>query len=228
MGVGRRPVVHEIRGSNTGQDIISALDASVLNPSYKAGLLRGAALHDLEEEESVSGIPSVALGRLGPPELSKLLFEGQLFKHAFQTMAGAIAACAEPDKAARALESALEPAGVARTAPSIGIPVLLPDGRTLLRGPRINVPELVGHAQSVDLGDPARVDRWATKGWIDLRPSNITRGGDRFAKMVQARADLRDLGSAAANTGTYSAAGFEIGDIVAWIFNNEMKGFRIK
>ena len=61
-------VVHEIRGANTGQDIISALDGSVLNPSYKAGLLRNAAMHDLAAAESDSGIPSVALGRLGPPE----------------------------------------------------------------------------------------------------------------------------------------------------------------
>ncbi|MCA9549873.1 MAG: hypothetical protein KC933_07555, partial [Myxococcales bacterium] len=34
-----RTVVLEIRGANTGQDIISALDASVLNPTYKAGLV---------------------------------------------------------------------------------------------------------------------------------------------------------------------------------------------
>ena len=50
-------VVHEIRGVNTGQDIISALDGSVLNPSYKAGLLRNAAMHDLAAAEADSRIP---------------------------------------------------------------------------------------------------------------------------------------------------------------------------
>ena len=31
-----RVVVREIKGANTGQDVISAMDGAVLNPSYKA------------------------------------------------------------------------------------------------------------------------------------------------------------------------------------------------
>jgi hypothetical protein len=50
----------------------------------------------------------------------------------------------------------------------------------------------------------------------------------RFRKMIQARAVLRHTGSAAANIRTYSADHFEIGEVVAWIFNNEMGGYRIK
>ena len=223
-----RTVVHEIRGANTGQDIVSSLDASVLNPSYKAGLLRSAAMHDLEAVENDSGVPSIALGRLGPPELSKLLFEAQLFKQTYGTMAKAIEAGHDPAAIAKRLEGALEKTGVARTAPSIGIPVLMADGQTVLRGPRINVPELVGHAASVPLGDPEALDRWAKKGWIDLRPTNMTIWIARFKAMGQTRADLREAGSAAASHHTYSAAGFEIGEVVAWIFNNEMKGYRIK
>lgn len=223
-----RTVVHEIRGANTGQDIVSALDASVLNPSYKAGLLRSAAMHDLDAVENDSGVPSIALGRLGPPELSKLLFEAQLFKQTYGTMAKAIEAGHDPAAIAKRLEGALDKTGVARTAPSIGIPVLMADGQTVLRGPRINVPELVGHAASVPLGDPEALDRWAKKGWIDLRPTNIAIWIARFKAMVQTRADLREAGSAAASHHTYSAAGFEIGEVVAWIFNNEMKGYRIK
>ena len=64
-----KTIVLEIRGSNTGQDVLSSMDASVLNPSYKAGLLRGAALTDLDLAEQASSIPSVALGRLGPPRI---------------------------------------------------------------------------------------------------------------------------------------------------------------
>ena len=107
------------------------------------------------------------------------------------------------------------------------MPVLLPDGSTLLRGPRINVPELRGHTTSVDLTDDA-VDAWARKGWVDLRPSNIAHWQGRFRRMLAARAMLRNTGSAAANIRTYSADVFEIGEVVAWIFNNEMGGFRIK
>jgi len=222
-----RVVVHEIRGANTGQDIISAVDASVLNPSYKAGLIRSAALTDLERAESESGIPSVALGRLGPPELSKLLFEAHLFKSVYGSLQAVLDDRTAPDEIARRLVEALEPSGVARTAPSIGVPVLLPDGQTLLRGPRINVPETRGHTTSVELG-AAQVAEWASKGWVDLRPTNITHWQGRFRRMLMARAQLRDTGSAAASIRTYSADIFEIGEVVAWIFNNEMGGYRIK
>ena len=223
-----RTVVHEIRGANTGRDIISALDASVLDPSYKAGLIRSAALHDLDVVERESGIASVALGRLGPPELSKLLFEAQLFKYATGSLQQAVAQGVTPQGLSDALSAALEPSGVARTAPSIGIPVLMPDGETVLRGPRINVPEVVGHTTTVSLDDGEKVDAWVAKGWVDLRPSNMATWQARFRKMIQARAVLRHTGSAAANIRTYSADHFEIGEVVAWIFNNEMGGNRIK
>jgi len=223
-----RVVVHEIRGANTGRDIISAVDASVLDPSYKAGLIRNAALNDLDIAEHDSGIPSVALGRLGPPELSKLLFEAFLLKHVCGTLQQAVADGVTAAGLSNALVEALDESGVARTAPSIGIPVLLPDGRTILRGPRINVPEMVGHATSVSLSDEAAREKWIAKGWIDLRVSNLASWQARFRKMLQARAVLRNAGSAAASIRTYSSDKFEIGEVVAWIFNNEMGGYRIK
>lgn len=222
-----RVVVREIRGANTGQDVISALDASVLNPSYKAGLVRRAALTDLELAEQESGIPSVALGRLGPPELSKLLFEAHLFKHAFGGLAPAVEAGIAPEALSEKLVAVLEESSVSTMAPSIGIPVVMPDGRHILRGPWINVPELVGHASSVPLGDSQAIDRWIAKGWVDLRPANMARWQTRFRSMLQARHDLRDIGSAAATTSTYMGDAFEIGEVVAWIFNNEMGGGRV-
>ena len=41
------------------------------------------------------------------------------------------------------LVKVLDSSGISRVAPSIGIPIVLPDGNTILRGPRINVPELL-------------------------------------------------------------------------------------
>ena len=101
------------------------------------------------------------------------------------------------------------------------------DGQTLLRGPRINVPELSGHASSVDVigGD---IDGWARKGWIDLRASNMEVWIHRISNMIDARIELRDEGSAAATIHSYLPTEFEIGEVVAWIFNNEMGGHRIK
>ena len=226
-----RTIVLEIRGANTGHDIMSALDGAVLGPTYKAGLVRGVALRDLAEEERKSvgagGPPSIALGRLGPPELSKLLFEAALFRHVYRTGPAAVSDDAGDADVADRLAKALDDAGVARVAPSIGIPVLMPDGETLIRGPRINVPELEGRVKDPTL-TAADIDAWAKRGWVDLRPANVGQWRGRMAKMLQARTDLRDEGSAAASTGSYMSDKFELGEMVAWIFNNEMQGYRMK
>ncbi|MCB9675643.1 MAG: hypothetical protein H6737_11030 [Alphaproteobacteria bacterium] len=226
-----RIVALEIRGANTGQDVISALDSAVLNPSYKAGLVRSAAMNDLMVAERESELPSVALGRLGPPELSKLLFEAQLLKECFGTIPGVLGSEEAPHTAeslSKTVTEHLEKSTVRFTAPSIGIPILMPDGKTLLRGPRINVPEVVGHRTEVSAADRKSTDAWARKGWIDLRVSNCAVWLERLAKMNAARAELRTAGSAAASIKTYIGSAFEIGEVVAWIFNNEMGGHRIK
>lgn len=224
-------VVRELRGATTGRDIISALDGAVLDPSYKAGLVRGVALKDLEAVEQRSleegAVPSIALGRLGPPELSKLLFEAALLHHVYGSLTAIMSDTRGLAEACEALAAALSPTQVARVAPSIGIPVLLPDGKTLLRGPRINVPELLGHSTSVQQSEDRR-DTWARKGWVDLRPQNLQLWRERARRMVQARTDLRRAGSAAATIHSYMSDRFEIGEVVAWIFNNEMGGNRVK
>ncbi len=225
-------VVRELRGATTGRDVISALDGAVIDPSYKAGLVRGVALQDLETVESQSladhsAVPSIALGRLGPPELSKLLFEGALLRHVYGTMEAIIDDSRTAAKIAEALADALGPTQVGHVAPSIGIPVILPDGETLLRGPRINVPEVLGRKTGVRLGE-GQMDNWVRKGWVDLRPANINRWRQRVRRMFQARSDLREAGSAAATTSSYMSERFEIGEVVAWIFNNELGGHRVK
>jgi len=225
-----RVVGMEIRGANSGQDIISALDSSVLNPSYKAGLVRSAAMQDLRQAEAEAEFPSVALGKLGPPELSKLLFEAQLLKECFGGLRELLEVDGtprSPEDISRTLTEHLPNSTVQTTAPSVGIPILGSDGRTLLRGPRINVPEPRGHRKTIAMSAET-VNQWAAKGWIDLRPTNMAIWLARIAKMVDARIELRDAGSAAASIMSYLPTHFEIGEVVAWIFNNEMGGHRIK
>ncbi|MFT4621781.1 MAG: hypothetical protein ACI8PZ_000433 [Myxococcota bacterium] len=226
-----RTVVHEIRGANTGRDIISALDSAVLDPSYKAGLVRSVALQDLAQAEAGAAVPSIALGRLGPPELSKLLFEAWLLRDAFGTLEGVLEHDGQRRTAAglsAAVEARLDDSPVRHLAPSIGIPILRASGDRIIRGPRINVPEARGHDTTVPMDDPARVDRWAKKGWVDLRPENMEAWLSRVATMIEARIELRDEGSVAASIASYLPVGFEIGEVVAWIFNNELDGYRIK
>jgi NAD(P)-dependent dehydrogenase (short-subunit alcohol dehydrogenase family) len=74
-----RDVVREIRGGATGHDVIAGLDATVTGPSYRAAHLRDAALTRLRQLEAQHG-EAVAFEILGPPRLSKLLFEAFLLK----------------------------------------------------------------------------------------------------------------------------------------------------
>jgi hypothetical protein len=78
------------------------------------------------------------------------------------------------------------------------------------------------------LNNPAQVAVWANKGWVDLHPKNLARWKDRFMKMMETRTVLRHGGSAASNIRTYMGDSLEIGEVVAWIFNNEMGGHRVK
>lgn len=228
-----RNVVLEIRGVNPGVDVISALDSTVMGPSYRAGLLRQVALQDLRRLEAERDDHSVALGQLGPPELSKLLFEAHLIKRAFPDL---LANSASPEAAAlpsaetltNRLASLVQGSPVVRTAVSVGIPVLMADGVTLLRGPRVNIPELKGHATASPVRSEADIDAWANKGWIDLRQGNMERWRGRFERMRQTRRSVYAQGSAAVSLSTYLGDAVEIGDVVAWIFNNEMAGFRLK
>ena len=74
-GINVSRVVRELGGHATGRDVLGALDSSILTPTYKGGLVRQVAIDRLRVLEESAAIPSVALGDLGPPQLSKYLFE---------------------------------------------------------------------------------------------------------------------------------------------------------
>jgi len=226
-------IVMELTGGNTGNDVIAALDGAVMTSSYRAGQLRQVAMKDLHRLEGSHGVPSIALGALGPPELSKLLFEAWLLKDCFgDRLLGSVLDDDGTDISAQTvserLADGLGDSLVARQAISIGIPILLPDGRRFLRGPLIKVPEIKGKSKKVTMSSPADLDKWARRGWIDLRPSNMEHWQQRFGQMERAREELTRKGSAAVSLHTYLPVGFKIGDVVAWIFNNEMGGYRVK
>jgi hypothetical protein len=79
-------VAWELIGGNTGHDVINALDNAVMGPTYRAGLMRHWALEKLRDLEKRHGVRSVAFENLGPPRLSKLLFEADLLRRTFGTM----------------------------------------------------------------------------------------------------------------------------------------------
>jgi hypothetical protein len=214
----------EIKGSNTGYDVIGAVDSTVMTPSYRAGVLRQTALDKLARIEEETDSHSVALGQLGPPELSKLLYEAHLLKLNYATL-NAVIDTPATEISETLYSFVLEQDTLRTVVTSIGVPILSPDGKHLLRGPRINIPESIYHEVKIGKDD---VDQWARKGWIDLRPSSLASWQERFRLMNRSQHLLHTRGSSSITTKTYLTDSIEIGAVVAWIFINEDKGYRIK
>jgi hypothetical protein len=227
-------VTLELQGSNTGRDVISAIDSSILSPSYKGGLIREVAIRELDKLEKERGVPSVAIGQLGPPQLAKYLYEAHFLKELYGTVEGVLR---DEDGAERtAARVSEEMTELVRNSPlrhtivSVGIPILLPDGRTVLRGPVIKIPPYNRKAHEFDLSD-GEIDRYARKGWVDLRPAHAGWWLEQFRSMR--RSVFRrgsKWSSERLNIRSYLSEEIRIGEVVAWIFNNviEPQGHRIK
>lgn len=214
-------VIREIRGEPTGHDVIAALDASTFGPTYRAGVLRAVAIERMESLEREHGVQAVAYEMLGPPRLSKLLFEGAILGRLFAHLREV--AALDPERTAQAARDLVErDADLRQRALSIGLPILLPDGATILRGADVKVAPPEGW-QEGDL-------RIADRGWIDLRPANWQRWQERARRMI-AEIETRpgpECGSRAdAEPG---GRDFEIrpGRMAAWILRVQDEGVRIK
>jgi hypothetical protein len=217
-----RDVVREIRGYPTGKDVVAALDASTSGPTYRAGVMREAALQRMAEMEEEHGVESVAYEMLGPPRLSKLLFEAAILGRLFDGNLHAAAALDAERVAADADQLLRADEDLRTRILSIGLPILLPDGEHLLRGPDVKV--------GPQTGEPAEHQRLAENGWVDLRPSNWLRWRDRAAAMV-ATLD----GSAGPEAGSVrdlepwqTGRRIRPGALAAWVFREEDHGARIK
>jgi NAD(P)-dependent dehydrogenase (short-subunit alcohol dehydrogenase family) len=218
-------VVLEIKGSNTGVDVIAAVDSAIMVPSYRAGYLRGSAIEAMRRLERETSSHSIATGELGPPKLTKLLYEAHLLKTKYRTLQSVVDL--GPEEISQSLWRYIQRNHDLRnTIISIGIPILPPDASRLVRGPRINVPEYAGRS-SLPVSRQA-IDEWAERGWIDLRPDNILRWQDRFRRMLRSAQRIHRQGSAAITMSAYRSEEIRIGEVVGWIFNNEEEGYRIK
>jgi NAD(P)-dependent dehydrogenase (short-subunit alcohol dehydrogenase family) len=210
-----RCVTSELLGGNTGRDVVAALDGAVMGPSYRGGYLREAALNRLRQLEVEHG-ESVAFEILGPPRLSKLLFEAHLLRQSCKTTGAVLGET--PDGLAATLERHLADAPeVRRRIISVGIPILLADGERLLRGPVVKAQE-------------------AHHGWVDLTAANMSKWQSRLEAIREAvRAELAgdtssrcDHAFVASRQWCSDGGFFDIGEIVAWILAYEDKGQRGK
>ncbi len=222
-------VVYEIKGGNTGHDIINALDNATLAPTYRAGYLFHSAFSKMRELEEKHKVDSVAFELLGPPRLSKLLYESYLLLKRFRNFDEVEKASPE-EMSAELLEMVKKEKKLRSEIISIGIPILMPDGKSLLRGEEIKIPPFRG--ENVLTASQKLVDAWAHDGWVDLRVRNMTRWKNRFIEIKKMTEPIPtgDTSSRFIYTKEYwnNFESIEPGKIVGWIFSYEEKGLRMK
>ncbi|MFC1574780.1 short-chain dehydrogenase [Gemmatimonadota bacterium] len=166
-------VLQEILAHPTGRDVIASMDAATMGPTYRAGVLRSAAIQRMEEMEKEHGVEAVAYEMLGPPRLTKLLFEGAILKQLFGTYdaAGQL----DPEETSERAQGLIETNDDLRQRiVSTGVPILVRDGGALLRGPVVKVLP------------PPPIAHWKTRcrtrgGWIsDPGTGRSGRSGSRL------------------------------------------------
>ena len=225
-------IVFEIKGGNTAKDVINALDGAVMGPTYRAGLLRNLAIqrmvHLSKEHPS-----SPAFEILGPPRLSKLLFEAHLLREAFGTMERVLRE--NEEMLAETLDRLIRDRQDLRAqAISVGIPILMSDGATLLFARRDDPPGKDWERDTWRI-TPEEINRLAEKEWIDLRPANMGRWKSRF------QAILEEAHRLSCDTGSRCDRGLDFwsttpegehwidpGEVVGYIFTVEDQGARMK
>lgn len=222
-------VIYEIKGGNTGHDIINALDNATLSPTYRAGFLFNSALQEMKQLEQKHGVSSIAFEVLGPPRLSKLLYESYLLKLCFNDML--TVAKTDAKVLSRKLAEIIASDSQLRSQIiSIGIPILMPDGKTLLRGNEIKIPPYRGENELTIT--PKNIDAWAHDGWVDLRARNIELWRTRFTRIFELVSHIprEDSSSRHMHTKDYwqNFQDIDEGKIVGWIFSYEEQGMRMK
>ncbi|HKO58198.1 MAG TPA: hypothetical protein VJ276_20190 [Thermoanaerobaculia bacterium] len=219
-----RTVVLEILGASTGRDVLAAIDGAITEPSYRAGVLREhaiQAMQRLEERRAGEVLPSIAIGHLGPPKLSKLLAEAHLILGAAGTDEVEAIRRIPPAELQAKVEAylAAHPEIVSEII-TIGVPMLRDrDGRLVLtRGPRVSIPPPPADGTVVPL-DAASIERHAATGWVDLRLGNFELWQRRLGEIKTP--EVERYGSAALDVKGYAAQRFVPGDVVGWLLTNE-------
>jgi hypothetical protein len=212
--------VMELEGRPTGRDVVAALDAATAGPTYRAGMLRAAALERLRALEHQTKSRAVAYEMLGPPRLTKLLWESYLCS-LVRPSVRALAQSQAAELAAEAHARVQRDSGVRSHILSVGIPILTPDGERLYRGSLVVVP-----------GDGGDRRAAAPRGWVDLRPDQFGMWIKRAQEIVAQ--DARRAGRAA-DSGSdvdWMAVGaddpIEPARFATWVFRFEDRGERIK
>jgi ABC-type uncharacterized transport system ATPase subunit len=109
---------------------------------------------------------------------------------------------------------------------SLGLPILLSDGKTILRGPVLHIPESKVKA-SIEIASDSDIDEWAQQGWIDLREKNMEVWVKRAQTMMATQENSYIEGSSSYARHIYTSKYLKTGEVVGWIFVNEFDGGRV-
>lgn len=222
-------VVFELKGGNTGHDIINALDNATVEPTYRAGYMQNFAVSKMKKLEKEHQMDSVAFEMLGPPRLSKLLYEAQILKILYGSILNVIKQ--NPAEISKKAEELIRSNRVLRSQIiSIGIPILMSDGKKLIRGPEIKIPPYRGENELPVTQE--NIDLWAHDGWVDLREKNFELWINRFNKIIEEteKIPLDDTSSRFVRNREFwnNYEEIDIGKIVGWLFIYEEFGERMK
>lgn len=211
-------VVMELAGRPTGRDVIAALDGATAGPTYRAGILRAAAVSRLARLEQEHGVRSVAFELLGPPRLTKMLYETQILSQLVPSVR-ALGEAKGADLARRAAELVAGDGDLRSLMVSIGLPVIVADD-LVYRGPTVLMPPVEGD-----------VARAVGRGWVDLRAANCEVWAARAKRMME-QADARGACAGTGSDEDWDAIAPEEpvspARFAAWVFQHEDHGERIK
>ena len=213
-------VLQEVLAHPTGRDIIGSMDAATMGPTYRAGVLRSAAIDRMEAMEKEMGVESVAYEMLGPPRLTKLLFEGSMLRRLYGTYDAALEL--DPEETADRTQALVETdADLRQRIVSTGVPILVRDGGAVLRGPVVKV---------LPLANTPLEEKVVDAGWVDLRPENWAKWKTRIQAVVTDRREKPGVEKGSRTDYDYGDSGETLrpGRMAAWVFRVEDRGDRIK
>jgi hypothetical protein len=215
--------LHEIKGTTTSKDVIASLSGAIMGSTYRAGFLRQRAIAELKR----LGGAGIAYGFLGP-RTTKLIFEASLMGWCYGTLEDAL--LPSPEQVSQTLQREVEKDSERRSeAISLGIPILLGDGETLLFANRPYQDKK--WEEDSWLIKPESIDRWAFREWIDLRPKNMARWHEYFRGISREIKESTDDPKSSSDRGdTFWRQNYEgktiiePGEIAAWILLKENGG----
>ena len=187
--------------------------------------------HGMYDDSNTITAPSVALGKLGPPQLSKLLFEAYILATKYGTWSklkeADTQACAKElaDVATEVVngsttkdkQTAVDEIGekdlrsssllekLFLVGPTIGVPILV-EGNQLLRGSNISIPPIKGAATTIPIPTGKELEAIANKGWIDLRRQNMITWKKRATRIVAQEELMKENSAVSSSAGLLSSS----------------------